>query len=274
MSIEALRTRDYPPGEIRLQQVISKWPTYTSYLMTHDSDGLQLTGVATLPTGTGPFPVVILNHGFILPGNFETGDGTQALSHALATRGYITLASDYRRMGLSRSSGKVHFGVRLEFAVDVLNLVASVESLPEARHGTIGMWGHSMGADLALRAAEVNPAIGPLALWAPLSGWMDDISSYYRLPTSTQSTELRAALSPGNYLHHLRGPVEIHQGADDTVVQPEWARKLHRALLGADVSSELILHPRLGHHLDQKSQHAVDQMAGFFNRHLGSRGES
>ena len=269
LAIEALRARTYPQTEIRLRQVMARERDYVSYLMTHQSDGLQLTGVATIPEGAGPFPVVVLNHGFTLPSHYDTGEGTRAMSAALARRGFLTLASDYRGLGGSEDDGRLNIGARLDFAIDILNLVAAVPSLPEARTDRMGLWGHSLGCDVGLRVAEVNPVIGPMALWAPLSAWMDDMAGYYFLPTAEDSAELRAALSPGNYLRYLNGPVTIHQGEADRVVNPSWARRLHEALQEAGVPSELTMHPGLGHFLDFEAQVVVQSTADFFEHHLG-----
>ncbi len=268
LSIDALRRRAFPPSEIRLHSVIEKNDEYTQYLMTHDSDGLRVTGVAALPHGAGPFPVVVLNHGYIFPARYETGDGTRAISDALARRGLIALASDYRGLGGSDDDVLLNIGIRFEFTVDVLNLVAGLASIPEARTDRVGMWGHSLGSNVSLRAAEVNSLVGPIALWAPMSAWIDDVASYYLLPTSDESEDLRGALSPGNYLQHLRGPVAIHQGEADRVVLPAWARRLHTELLAAGVESELRTYPGLGHYLNLEAQAVVRQTADFFTGHL------
>jgi len=267
-SINALRARTFGGSDIRLRRVIGRQSTYTTYLMTYTSDGLTITGVAEVPHGTGPFPVVILNHGYALPAQYETGAGTRAISTELASRGYLTLASDYRGMGGSEDDMLVNFGARLEFAIDVLNLVAAIPTLPEARRDVVGMWGHSLGCDIALRAAEVSSVVGPVSLWAPISAWMDDMAAYYRLPTTEESVRLRQTLSPGNYLSFLRGPVAIHQGEDDRVVRPAWAEKLHRALAAAGVPSTLSMHEGLGHFLDIAAQVVIEDTGEFFAQHL------
>ncbi len=273
LSIEALRRRSFQPSEIRLHRAIERNDEYTQYLMAHDSDGLRITGVAALPHGRGPFPVVVLNHGYVFPANYETGDGTRAVSDALARRGFITLASDYRGLGGSDDDHPLNFGIRFEFAVDVLNLVAGMASIPEARTDNVGMWGHSLGSNVSLRAAAVNPLVGPIALWAPISPWIDEIASYYRLPTFDESEDLRGALSPGNHLRYLRGPVTIHHGEADRVIPAAWARRLHAELLAAGVESELRLHPGLGHYLDLAAQTVVRQTADFFTEHLNAAAE-
>ena len=156
----------------------------------------------------------------------------------------------------------------LDFAIDVLHLVAAIPSLTGAHHERIGMWGHSLGCDLTLRAAEVDTRIQPLGLYAPLSAWAEDLSDYYRLPTSTSSEDLRHALSPGNYLHHLVGPVTIHQGKADRAVDPSWAVRLQNALVKAGVKSELTVHPDIGHFLTRAAHTIVTDTADFFDRTL------
>ena len=71
LSIPALRARSFPPSEIRLHKVTARQDDYTSYVMSYDSDGLHITGMATIPAGRGPFPVVLLNHGYVLPSQYS-----------------------------------------------------------------------------------------------------------------------------------------------------------------------------------------------------------
>ena len=267
-AIEALRARDYRAGDIRLHRVLGRHLTYTSYAMTYRSDDLLLTGVATIPNAAGPHPVVVLNHGFTLPVQFHSGDGTRAMAAELSPRGFITLASDYRGLGGSEDDTRTNLGARLDFAIDVLNLVASIPSLPGAQHERVGMWGHSLGCDLALRAAEVDARVQPVGMWAPLSAWAEDLVDYYRLPTLASSQDLRHALSPGNFLNYLVGPVTIHQGEADLAVKPHWAMRLHAALGEAGVVSELTIHPGVGHYLTLNARRVVTATADFFEREL------
>lgn len=270
LSIPALLARKYESGEIRLHDVAIRRPTYTSYVMTYISDELRITGVASIPIGSGPFPIVILNHGYALPSRYKTGEGTRAMSEALASRGFITLASDYRGLGSSDDSSSLNLGIRLEFAIDVLNLAAAARNIPEAQTGPIGIWGHSLGAELALRAAIVDENVGPVALWAPISPWMDDLAAYYRLPASDSSKNLRATLSSGNYLGYANGPIDIHQGEADQVVNPGWAKKIHHALLSEGIQTTLHLYPDQGHLLDFGSENVISETTEFFTQTLQS----
>src|SRR6266487_6907211 len=64
-TIEALRNRTYgTEGQIEIVRVMEETRNFTRYLIAYRSDGLRITGMMNRPTGAGPFPVVILNHGY------------------------------------------------------------------------------------------------------------------------------------------------------------------------------------------------------------------
>lgn len=49
-----------------------------------------------LPKGKGPFPVVILNHGYYPLDAYQTGNGSKLAADYLANRGFLSLAPDFR----------------------------------------------------------------------------------------------------------------------------------------------------------------------------------
>ncbi len=139
-SMESLFSREYTGGEIVRQSVLQQNDAYTSYLITYPSDGLTIRGVMRIPTGDGPFPVIVMNHGHYEPGPYISGQGTDAMADIVARAGYITLASDYRGHGQSEGE-PAQYGSRTEYAVDVLNLIACIPSISEAdgsRHRHVG----------------------------------------------------------------------------------------------------------------------------------------
>ena len=98
-TIDGLRQHDYQSGEIHIRSTLDENDKYTSYLIDYPSDGLTITGVMQIPVGEGPFPVIVMNHGFFSRSVYSSGDGTDRASAYLAQHGYITLASDYRSWG-------------------------------------------------------------------------------------------------------------------------------------------------------------------------------
>ena len=152
-TIAGLREREYKGGEISLDVRIGLTDEFSTYLISYPSDGLRITGVLNIPVGQGPFPVIVMNHGFYPRGEYSSGDGSQRAAEYLTQRGYITISSDYRTWGGS------DFGVSFfhtGLVIDVINLIASLDSIPQADTTRIGMWGHSMGGGITTKILTIQ----------------------------------------------------------------------------------------------------------------------
>ena len=157
--IEQLRQRQFTGGEITIEETLGKESNYTSFIFSYPSDSLKIYGMMNIPDGDPPaggFPLVLLNHGYFNQSSFSSGDGTHGMADILAANGYLTLASDYRGFGKSENDDQGSRGHRPEYAIDVLNLIASIPTIDKASPEKIGIWGHSMGGEVALRAAEAT----------------------------------------------------------------------------------------------------------------------
>ena len=165
-TIEGLRARTYPGGTIQVRSVLTTTNDFTRYYIDYPSDGLTITGVMQIPRGPGPFPVVILNHGYIPRDSYWPGADTWRAAQYLNRRGYLTIAPDFRSWGESDvansffSTGQV---------IDALNLVSSLSSVPEADAERVAMWGHSMGGGVTTKAITIDPRIKAAVLYAPVS---------------------------------------------------------------------------------------------------------
>lgn len=229
--IEQLRQREYQGGEIKIEESLAHNNSYTSYIFSYPSDNLKIYGMMNIPDGNGPFPVIVLNHGYFNPSSFNSGDGTRTMADILASNGYITVASDYRGHGQSEDTKQGSRGHRPEFAIDVLNLIASIKSIDKADTNRIGMWGHSMGGEVSLRTIEATDKVKAVVLWAPTSANASDNANFYggRHNKNTNNPALDG-VSPINYLKYISAPISLHQGLVDVEVNPEWSKELNTAL--------------------------------------------
>ena len=164
-TLDGLRQHDFQSGKIHIRSTLDdKNQFYTSYLIDYPSDGLTITGVMQVPVGQGPFPVIVMNHGFFPRSAFHSGDGTDRASPYLAEHGYITLASDYRSWGKSDIGPSFFYS---GLVIDVINLIKAIPSIPQADPSRIGIWGHSMGGGVTTKVLTVISGLDTPVAGAP-----------------------------------------------------------------------------------------------------------
>lgn len=301
VTLDTLRARDYPGGPVERLATLETTDVYTRYHIAYPSDGLRVTGIMQVPAGAGPFPVIILNHGYHERDAYWPGSGTWMAAEFLNRRGYLTVAPDYRSWGASQWGPSLfHTGL----LADVLNLIGALATVPEADTTRLGLWGHSMGGGITTKALTIDPRIRAAVLYAPNSADDADLIARWGpgcLPGETQFTTkcnpaevilpdlppaivaayLSAAADPAMLrqiapIHHLdrvTAPVQIHIGAADgaevNATPPEWAAKLHDALLAAGRSSELFVYQGQGHLFAGAAWTEMMTRAGeFFDAHV------
>jgi uncharacterized protein len=115
----------------------------------------------TIPFGNSPpngWPAIVFNHGYIPPNVYRTTERYVAYVDSLARSGYIVYRIDYR--GHDRSEGEAR-GAYSDpgYTIDVMNAVAALQQHPLVDSQRIGMWGHSMGGYLTLRAMVLSPVV-------------------------------------------------------------------------------------------------------------------
>ena len=67
ISVQALIEKKYDSRALKLGRQIGAANSYKRYLITYRGDGERISGVMNVPDGKGPFPVLVLNHGYIDP---------------------------------------------------------------------------------------------------------------------------------------------------------------------------------------------------------------
>ncbi len=160
-TIEGLRQRGYQSGSVTVVGLIEETKDFASYLIEYPSDGLNIRGVMQIPArGEPPWPVIVMNHGWFSRSVFRSGDGTARAAEYLNTRGYLTIAPDYRSWGTSDVGPSLFYS---GLAIDVVNLLLAIPSIPQADAARVGLWGHSMGGAVTMKALTIvgeNPSMG------------------------------------------------------------------------------------------------------------------
>ena len=168
LMVEHMRRQAYPGSEIVIEQTLTPGANYNRYITSYQSDGLKIYALLTVPFGAKPatgWPVIIFNHGFIPPEIYRTTERYVAYVDGFARNGYIVFRSDYRGHGFSEGEAGSSRGSP-DYTIDVLNAVASMKRYPAADPARIGMWGHSMGGLLPLRAMVTTQDVKAGVIWA------------------------------------------------------------------------------------------------------------
>ena len=125
-----------------------------------------------VPKGRGPFPAVVLAHGYIDPAFYERGQGMTRERGYLASRGYIALHVDYRNHAESDDDPRYQVRMRLGYSADVINAVKALQAsgdVPVA-DDRIALFGRSMGGGVILKALVAEPGlVRAAAPWASVS---------------------------------------------------------------------------------------------------------
>jgi len=121
----------------------------------------DIQGYHLKPSGGGPFPAVVLNHG--KGGN--SGVFTRQYGSILAESGFVTIACDLTHAGKT-DTGQKTWAASQENAERILKCVKILESLSYVDAKKLCMLGHSMGAFATVGACTQTDKIKAAAISA------------------------------------------------------------------------------------------------------------
>jgi uncharacterized protein len=270
--LDTLRARSYP-SSLEIGPVLAVTDAFTRSLITYTGDGLTLHGYINVPRGAGPFPVIIVNHGYLDPASYSTITYMARYTDPLAAAGFLVVHPDYRGYGTSDPGPNLF---RVGYAIDVLHLIDAVKRLPMADPSAIGLFGHSMGGGISLRVATISADVRAVLLYGSMSG--DEHANLERLLAWTGQLDLPelsvpedavARLAPINALDNIEAAVSLHHGEADTVVPPAWTADLYQRLTALDKPVEYFSYPGQPHTFVAEGHTLLlERAVAFFQQHL------
>jgi dipeptidyl aminopeptidase/acylaminoacyl peptidase len=292
LAIDAMRQREYPGSDLAIEETLTPGTNYRRYVASYQSDGLKIFGLLTVPNGPKPatgWPVIIFNHGYIPPTVYRTTERYVAYVDAFARDGYIVFKPDYR--GFGSSEGKpVSAYYAPDDTVDVLNAVTTLQRYSQADPNRIGMWGHSMGGNITLRALVIDPRIKVAVIWAGVTATYKDMLENWHPPaadrpppsfgggarqnylgrygTPDQNPKFWDSISPMAYLADITAPIQVHHGTADVEVPLQFSQTLAKDLQAAAKPVELYTYAGADHNIAQAFTLAMARSVAFFDRAL------
>jgi fermentation-respiration switch protein FrsA (DUF1100 family) len=297
LMIEVMRQQTYPGSELVIEQELAPGSNYDRYIASYQSEGLKIYALLTIPQGETPesgWPVIVFNHGYIPPDQYRTTERYVAYVDTFARNGYIVFRPDYRGHGDSEGEASSAYGAP-DYTVDVLNGMASVKGHPDADPDRVGMWGHSMGGTITLRAMVVTDDIKAGVIWAGVVAPYPDLWERWQRRFSEQPTptpnpdgttrrrwtqELLeygtfeenptfwASIDPTFHLDDLSGPLQLHHGTADESVPVEYSENLYVQLQETGQTAELYLYPGDNHNISNSFGTAMQRSVQFFDQYV------
>jgi uncharacterized protein len=302
LQIEVMRQQTYPGSDITIEQTLDPGTNYSRYVVSYRSDGYKIYALMTVPTGKKPatgWPVIIFNHGYIPPAQYRTTERYVAYVDAIARSGYIVIKPDYRGHGSSEGEPEGAYGSP-GYTDDVLNALGSAKIYKDADPNRIGMWGHSLGGQLTLRAMVVSKDIKAGVIWGgvvapypdlfarsdrprptrvpqptpvPPGGlgpygrpWRQELTAKYGTPQ--QNPEFWASISPNSFLADLSGPLQLHHSVTDQEVPVEASQKLYEEMKAAGKPVDLYTYPGDNHNISGNFTTAMQRTIALFDKYV------
>ena len=310
LMVEVMRRQDYPGSELVIEQTLEPGDNYDRYIASYLSEGHKIFGLLTVPFGAPPptgWPVIIFNHGYVPPDEYRTTERYVQYVDYFSRAGYILFRSDYRGHGDSEGIANGPYS-NPDYVVDVLNGMAAVLTRPDADPNRVGMWGHSMGGYITLRAMVVSDRPRAGVIWGGVVAPYPDLFARGLVPTATPdpawtptptldptaptpaATATRrsrwrnslfatygtpddnpafwASISSNSYLVDISGPLQLHHAYDDETVPWYASQVLQTQMEAAGQLSELYLYENDTHDIDNNFYTAMRRSLEFFDRHV------
>ena len=254
-SLAALMREDLRGGRIREGRRVLANDAYTRTEVTYPSGRLTVSGILLRPRGPGPFPAVVLNHGYIEPSVYVTGQGLMREQDYLARAGFVVLHTDYRGHAGSDPASAADRESRLGYTRDTINAVQSLKRARYVDPDKVAMLGRSMGGGVTLNALVTRPGLVKAAVvYASVSSdFLDNFrrwtvrerpeaaqDTYRRHGTPAESPAFYRGLSARTHFDRITEPVLIHHGTADDTCPPAWSRTTQRLLRKEGVRSRLV----------------------------------
>ncbi|WP_322920597.1 alpha/beta hydrolase family protein [Nocardioides renjunii] len=265
ISVASLARADLTGGGLRLGAVRERTASWTSYDVTFASttagrgtEPLRISGVLNVPTGRGPFPAVVLAHGYIDPSYYVRGQGMTRERGFLADRGFVALHVDYRNHAESTDDPRVETAVRLGYSADVIAAARALRSSPDVRvdPDRIALFGRSMGGGVMLKALAAEPGAFAAGVgWASVSSLEAENFAQFQRPDAplaeleagfrgrhglpAEDPEFWRGVSARPAFGDITEPVLMVHGRFDDTCPPPWARATQQALTRAGVDATL-----------------------------------
>ncbi|HEX6150837.1 alpha/beta fold hydrolase [Nocardioides sp.] len=285
VSLPALMRERPDGGRPRITATELETDAYARHQVVYRSGDLTVSGVLLRPRGPGPFPGIVLNHGYIDPSYYVTGQGMAREQDALARAGFVVLHTDYRGHAASDDVPDLDRETRLGYTRDAINAVEALGKLPYVDDDRLAMLGRSMGGGVTMNALVAQPGLVDAAvIYASVSSsYLENVDHFTRpnrpeavqalhdrFGTPREAPRFYRELSSRTYFDRVTEPVLAHHGEVDGTCPPRWAARTQQLMRRSGVDSRLVWYPGEDHAFYARWQQSMDSTLDFLREQFRS----
>ena len=283
VSLPALMREEVRGGGLTTTRQLAETDNWTGYAATYRVDGATVSGELLVPKGSGPFPALVLNHGYIDPDVYVLGQGMSREQEWFAAAGFVVLHTDYRGHAGSDPVSEQDRESRLVYTRDAIGAVKALKRMPYVDPDRTAYVGRSMGGGVTLNAIVAEPDLVDAAVvFASVSSsFVDNLRQftepnrpdgarafYARHGTPQGNPRFYDGLSSRTYFDRVEVPVLLHHGTADDTCPIDWSRETDRLLTGAGADSTLVEWAGEGHAFGPRFADSMRRTVAFLRRHL------
>ena len=284
VSLPALMQTEIVGSDLVVGDAIGSTVKYTRYPVTYKANEFTISGIMNIPKGEGPFPTLVLGHGYIDPAIYTSGRGLKREQDYLANQGYIVLHSDYRNHAGSDDDPDNDTNLRLGYTIDVIAAARALREsgLPQVDTEKIGYLGRSMGGGIGYNVATVAPnEFDAIILYAPVSAnYVDNFNKWGRdnpdvgnpiiqkFGSPEDTPKFWAGISAENYFDKIDDPIMIHHGTNDESCKVAWSERAAEQMQALNKDVTLHIYEGEQHAFGPQWELSMQRSVEFFEQNL------
>jgi dienelactone hydrolase len=213
----------------------------------------DLTGILRKPAGAGPFPAVIVSHGF--GGNARGYSST--IGAEMVEWGLVVIATNYTHNGgaaLGAPGLATEPGASASNVLRARRLLALLRSLGYVEMSRVAAHGHSMGAFVTAALVGADPSAFRAA-------------SHTAGGVRTPGPQAEAAAPVDSQVAGITTPYQLHHGDNDTVVPLAMDQRLASLFAARGLRHELHVYPGGTHNDVPVSRQMFDRVRAWYRTH-------
>lgn len=284
VSLPALMQNEIIGSDLVVGDPIGSTANYTRHPVTYKANEFTISGIMNIPKGEGPFPTLVLGHGYIDVDIYTSGRGLKREQDYLANQGYIVLHTDYRNHAESDDDPNNDTNLRLGYTIDVIAAARALREsgLPQVDTEKIGYLGRSMGGGIGYNVATVAPnEYDAIVLYAPVSAnYVDNFNKWgrgnpeienpivARYGSPEDNPKFWAGISAENYFEKIDDPIMIHHGTNDESCKVAWSERAASQMEALNKDVTLYIYEGEQHAFGPQWELSMQRSVEFFKQNL------